>query len=84
MAHFSVELPDDVADALRAVASGMQSSPERLLAEAARGLLAEHAALEATIARGEADIAAGRVVEHEVVMAELRQWAQDLRTRSGA
>lgn len=84
MAHFSVELPEDVADALRAVANGMQSSPERLLADAARGLLADHAAMEAAIARGEADVAAGRVVPHEEVMAELEEWARALRMRAQA
>ena len=84
MVRISVDLPDAVADRLRRAAGEMQSSPERLLAEAAEALLAERDAFEAAIAEGEADLAAGRVVPLEDVLREMEDWAKSVRARSSA
>ena len=46
-------------------------TPEALLAGLAQGLMADAAALDAWIAEGEADLAAGRVVPFEAAMTEI-------------
>jgi predicted transcriptional regulator len=84
MVRISIDLPDEVAERLRQAAGEMQSSPERLLAQAAEAMLADRDAFEAAIAESEADLAAGRVVSHEEVMREMRDWAQSIRARNTA
>ncbi len=84
MVRISIDLPEEVAERLRQAAGEMQSSPERLLAQAAEAMLAERDAFEAAIAEGEADVAAGRVVPHEEVLREMKDWAQSVRARSAA
>jgi predicted transcriptional regulator len=84
MVRISIDLPDEVAERLRQAAGEMQSSPERLLAQAAEVMLAERDALDAAIAEGEADLAAGRVVPLEDVLCEMEDWARSVRARSGA
>jgi predicted transcriptional regulator len=42
MVRFSVDLPDEMAEALTRAAAELQSTPERVLAEVARGFLVEH------------------------------------------
>ena len=84
MVRISVDLPEEVAERLRQAAGEMQSSPERLLAQAAEVMLAERDALDAAIAEGEADLAAGRVVPLEDVLREMEDWARSVRARSGA
>ncbi len=69
--QFRVELPEDQATQLQGLAMLRATTPEALLTEAAQALLADAAALEAWIAEGEADAAAGRTVPFEQVMAEL-------------
>jgi predicted transcriptional regulator len=82
MVRISVDLPDEVAERLRRAASEIQSSPEKLLAEAAEAMLAERDAFDAAIAEGEADVAAGRVLPFEDVLREMEDWAKTVRARS--
>ena len=81
MVRMSVELPDQVAEALGRIASGSQSTPEALLAGLASRMVAARADLDRMIDEGLADLAPGRVVPHEAVMAELDGWAGELETR---
>lgn len=84
MVRISVDLPDEVAERLRRAAGEMQSSPERLLADAAEAMLADRDAFETAMAEGDADIAAGRMTSHDDVMQEMQDWATALRARRGA
>ena len=81
MVRISVELPDEVAERLLKAAGERQSSPERLLAEAARAMLDDSDELRRSIARGVADLEAGRTHAHEDVMAEMEAWARDVVSR---
>ena len=72
MTRFQIDLPEEQADRLGALAAFHATTPEALLAEAAQALLAEASALEAWIAEGEADAAAGRTISHAPMMAELQ------------
>jgi len=71
--QIQVELPDAVGRALADLARAEGRAPESVAVDA----IAEHVAaafeLRAAILRGEADVAAGRVVGHEAVMAGLDQ-----------
>jgi predicted transcriptional regulator len=81
MVRISVDLPEEVAEALARAAAEMQSTREALLVEAARDFLAtadgfdafmaDRPAFEHWIAEAEADVAAGRVIPAEEVFAEL-------------
>jgi len=82
MVRISVDLPEELAERLRQAAGEMQSSPESLLAQAARTLLADRDALASALAAGEADIAAGREIPHAEVMREMQDWASALRART--
>jgi predicted transcriptional regulator len=81
MVRISVDLPEEVAEALDRAAAEMQSTREALLAQAAEVMLADRDALARSIARGLADFEAGRSHPHEDVMAELETWARDLEAR---
>jgi predicted transcriptional regulator len=93
MVRISVDLPDEVAEALDRAAAGLQSTREALLVEAARGFLAgdgsfdafrrDQAAFSAWIAEGEADIAAGRVLDADIVFDELDAIAAGRRAGTG-
>lgn len=67
----TVALPASIGSALADVARAEGRSPEAVALDA----IAEHCAMllemRAKILRGEADVAAGRVVSHEEVMADL-------------
>ncbi|WP_270937433.1 hypothetical protein [Falsiroseomonas oryzae] len=84
MVRFSVELPDDVAEALARTAGELQSSPEKLLAEAAEAMLADRSALARSVARGREDFEAGRTFAHEEVVDELETWAREVEARHRA
>jgi predicted transcriptional regulator len=81
MVRISVELPEEVAEALARAAAERQSTREAMLVEAARAFvaaedgfdaaMADHPAFEAWITEGEADVAAGRTVSFEDAMAEV-------------
>ncbi|PWS35851.1 hypothetical protein DFH01_19990 [Falsiroseomonas bella] len=81
MVRISVELPEEVAQALTRAAADRQSTREAMLVEAARAFIAadldfetfraDRDAYQTWIAEGEADAAAGRVVPAEEVFAEL-------------
>lgn len=80
MAVITIELSDAAAARLSAAAANARVS-EGEVVEAALGMTdAQAAAFQAFIARGEADIAAGRVASHEEVMAALRQRLAELRS----
>ena len=92
MVRISVDLPEEVAEALTRAAAERQSTREAVLVEAARAFLgpddgfdafvADKAAFAAWIAEGEADAAAGRLVDHEVVMAELDAWVEEVEAKA--
>ena len=69
--QFRIDLPDDQAQRLADLATLRDTTPEALLAGLAQGLMADAAALDAWIAEGEADLAAGRVVPFEAAMTEI-------------
>jgi predicted transcriptional regulator len=82
MVRISVELPDDVAEALAKAASERQSSREAVVVDAVQRLLAERDdgldafvadrdAFAAFLAEGEADIEAGRTVSFEEAVADI-------------
>jgi predicted transcriptional regulator len=82
--QYRIDLPDEQAARLSALATFRSTTPEQLLADLAQSLLDDAAALEAALAESEAEMAAGRDVPHEEVMADMRRWAADLRDRHGA
>lgn len=69
--QFRIELPDDQARRLADLATIRATTPEALLAGLAHALMADAGALEAWIAEGEANLAAGRTVPFEDAMAGL-------------
>ncbi|MBX9593399.1 MAG: hypothetical protein K2X46_03475 [Roseomonas sp.] len=83
MVRISVELPDEVAEALGRLAHDRQSTPETLLAEAAHdfiaarsadgfdALLADPEAFATYLAPARADVAAGRVTGDAEVFVEM-------------
>lgn len=81
MVRISVDLPEEVAAGLRQVADAMQSTPEHLMVQAAEAMVADRDALRQSIARGRADAAAGRVHDHDEVMAELDAWVEEVEAR---
>lgn len=81
MVVLNVEVPEATAERLRQIAGARETSPEAVMADALRWYLQDQAALEAAIADGEADAAAGRVIPHEEVMREMESWAAGIRAR---
>ncbi|NGM19417.1 hypothetical protein G3576_05280 [Roseomonas stagni] len=81
MVRISVELPDEVAEALGRLAHGRQSTPAALLSRWAEEATAFQAELDSRLTEGLADLAAGRTASHEEVMADLQNWAEDLEAR---
>lgn len=81
MVRISVDLPDDLAEALTRAAAARQSTREDVVRSALQDFLepedgfaafmADRDAYEAWVAEGEADVAAGRTVSFEEAMAEL-------------
>lgn len=69
--ELKLQLPDDVAATLTRCAAERAMTPEALLTDLLQWHLQDEAAMEAAIAEGEADVAAGHVVGHEEVMARL-------------
>lgn len=69
--QFRIDLPDDAAARLSALAGLGDTTEEALLSAAATGLLARAAELDAWIAEGEGDLAAGRVRPFADALAEL-------------
>ncbi len=81
MTFVNLELPDAVADALRRMAAEQDTTLEAIATAVIQEAVGVDPALHARIEAGEAEIAAGQGVPHEEVMAGLRRWAADLRTR---
>jgi predicted transcriptional regulator len=81
MVRISVEVPDELAEALTARAAALRLSEHDVMRSALEafldtepglaGFMADRAAFEAWIAEGEADIAAGRTVSFEEALAEI-------------
>lgn len=69
--QFRIDLPDDAAARLSALAGLGDTTEEALLSAAAAGLLARAADLDAWIAEGEGDLAAGRVRPFADTIAEM-------------
>lgn len=75
--QLTIDLTDDVAEVVRAIAAA-RGVPETEVVVEALALFADHQAeVEARIAQGRADIAAGRFVEHAAVVAWLRSWVTE-------
>lgn len=72
MARISVEVPDDLARRLSERAQAYGTSHEDVVLRALRSSLDGADALEAWIAEGEADVAAGRTVSLDEAMASAR------------
>ncbi len=81
MARISVEVPDELGERLSAFAARSHSSEADIVRRALQETLEAADELADMIAHGQADIAAGRVVAHEDVMAELEAWARQLRVQ---
>jgi predicted transcriptional regulator len=81
MVRFSVELPEEVAEALGRMADERASSPEGVLAALAAEAVTSRAEFRRRIDEGLADIAAGRTHSHEEVMAELEAWVEEVEAR---
>lgn len=69
----TISLPGSIGDSLAEVARVEGRAPESVALDAIAGHVAAALELRAKIIRGEADIAAGRTVPHEEVMAELER-----------
>ncbi len=81
MVRISVELPDEVAEALGRLATERQSTPAALLSRWAEEATAFQAELDARLAEGLADLAEGRTASHDEVMAEMEAWAEEVEVR---
>jgi predicted transcriptional regulator len=82
MTHIRVEVPDELAARLSELATVMRSTPEALLLQAVEDLVAARDDIRARIERGMADIAAGRTVPHEQVMAEMEAMIDEAERRA--
>jgi len=71
MTHLRIDVPDEIARHLSELAAVMRSTPEALVRQAIEELVSARDDIRMRIERGLADIAAGRTVPHEQVMAEL-------------
>lgn len=98
MVRISVELPEEMAEALARAADDLQSTREAVLLQAARGFLtdlemsresgdfaafAASDAYKAFVAEGEAAVAAGQLVPAEQVFAEMRAIIDAAKARQG-
>lgn len=81
MAFVNIELPDSVAEALKRIAAEQDSTVEAVAAAAISDAIGADPALIRAIDAGEGEIAAGLGVPHDDVIAEMRRWAADIRTR---
>ncbi|MGX9965171.1 CopG family ribbon-helix-helix protein [Roseomonas sp. F4] len=70
--NLTVSLPETIGDALAEMARAEGRAPESLVLDAVAEHVAASLEMRARILRGEADLAAGRIVPHEEVMASLR------------
>jgi len=82
--RLTIDIPDALGADIVAMAAAEGRAPEAVALDALASHIAEQLELRARLLRGEADIAAGRVVPHDVVMAEMRDWAAGMRTRAPA
>jgi len=86
MVRISVDLPEEVAEALGRLASARSSTPEAELARIASRAVAARIELQRRLDDGLADLAAGRTVPNDDVMAELDAWVEEVESgqRGGA
>jgi predicted transcriptional regulator len=93
MVRISVDLPDELAEALTRAAAALQSTRDDVVRSALQDFLepedgfaafmADRDGYEAWVAEGEADVAAGRIVSAEDVFAELDDIIAAARKRRG-
>jgi predicted transcriptional regulator len=76
----SIRVPADVSDKLARLAQGTRRSRSYLAAEAVAAYVDRELAIIEGIEQGLADMAAGRTVSHEAVMAEAREIVAAART----
>ena len=69
----TISIDDKLAKELEALAKDLGKSMDRLAAELLKGTLGDKK-LEAKIVRARADVAAGRVVDNEDMVAWLKSW----------
>jgi predicted transcriptional regulator len=81
MVRISVELPEEVAEALGRLASAQSSTPEAELARIASRAVAARIELQRRLDEGLADLAAGRTSSNDEVMAELDAWVEEVEAR---
>jgi predicted transcriptional regulator len=77
MAQITLDLPDPLAAALARVAKDLGSSPETLLRDAAAAIIEDEEDRQARIRAGQADLEAGRSVQHAEIVAWLRSWGTE-------
>ena len=77
MTRVSLDLPDEMAEALGRMAAARGLPEGEIVVEALALLAAQEAEIERRIEQGRGDIAAGRFVEHDQVVAWLRSWGTD-------
>ena len=77
--ELKLQLPAAIHDALADIARGQGRSPQSVALDAIAAHCAAALELRASILRGEADFAAGRVVDHEDVIAGLRSIVETAR-----
>lgn len=82
--RLTIDLPEELGASIAALATAEGRAPEAVALDALASHMAEQLELRARMLRGEADIAAGRVVSNELVMAEMRDWAARLRNGAAA
>jgi len=80
--RLTLELDDALAAKLTARAAAEHTTPEALTAAMLALGLEDPDPLDAAIAAGEADLAAGRTIPHEAVMAELDTWLAGITSRA--
>ena len=81
MVRISVELPDEVAEALGRLANAQSSTPEVELVRIASRAVAARIELQRRLDQGLADHAGGRTVSNDDVMAELDAWVEEVERR---
>lgn len=80
--RLTIEIPDALGASIAAEAAAEGRAPEALALDALAEHMAELLEIRARLLRGEADIAAGRTVPNDAVMAEMRDWAAGIKNRT--
>jgi predicted transcriptional regulator len=81
MVRISVEVSDEVAEALTRLAQHRGSTAAALLSRWAAQAVDDRRDLERRAEEALADLKAGRTIDHDEVMEELEAWARDVEAR---